>query len=73
MFFAVIVVPRFGDDKDVLTLDESFVDGTLDALSCFFLVLVVVSTVKETVAYLDGLGAVSQEFSYHVQVLEFML
>ena len=59
MFFAVVVVPELGDDKDVLTLDESFVYGTLYASSCFFLVLVVVSTVKETVAYFDGLDAVS--------------
>jgi hypothetical protein len=59
MFFAVVVVPELGDDKDVLSLDESFIDGTLDTLSCFFLVLVVVSPVKESVAYLDGLDAVS--------------
>lgn len=55
MFFAVVIVPEFGDDKVVLALDEAFVDSTLDALSCFFLILVVVSTVKETVAYFDGL------------------
>jgi hypothetical protein len=59
MFFAVVVVPELGDNKDILTLDESFVDGTLDALSRFFLVLVIVSTVKETVANFDGLDAVS--------------
>ena len=59
VLFAVVVVPQLGDDKDVLTLDKAFVDGTLDALSCFFLVLVVVSAVKETIAYFDGLGAVS--------------
>jgi hypothetical protein len=70
MFFAVVVVPELGDDKNVLTLDESFVDGTLDALSGFFLVLIVVSTVKKTVAYLDGLDEVSQEVSDYVQFLK---
>ena len=59
VFFAVIVVPELGDDKDVLTLDESFIDGALDALSCFFLVLVVVCAVEETVAYFDSLDAIS--------------
>jgi hypothetical protein len=70
MFFAVVVVPELGDDKNVLTLDESFVDGTLDALPGFFLVLIVVSTVKKTVAYLDGLDEVSQEVSDYVQFLK---
>jgi hypothetical protein len=56
VFLAVVVVPEFGDDEDVFALDESFVDSTLDALSCFFFVLVVVRTVEETVAYFDGLG-----------------
>jgi hypothetical protein len=59
VFLAVIVVPELGDDEDVLTLDESLVDGTLDALSCFLFVLVVVCTVEEAVADFDGLDAVS--------------
>jgi hypothetical protein len=59
VFFAVVVVPELGDDEDVFTLDESFVDGALDALSCFLFVLVVVSAVEETVAYFDGLDAIS--------------
>lgn len=59
VFFAVVVVPELGDDEDVFTLDESFVDGTLDTLSCFLFVLVVVSTVEETVSYFDGLDAIS--------------
>jgi hypothetical protein len=60
VFFAVVVVPELGDDEDVFTLDESFIDGTLDALSCFLFVLVIVSTVEETVAYFDGLdGTIS--------------
>jgi hypothetical protein len=59
VFFAVVVVPELGDDEDILTLDESFVDGTLDTLSCFSLVLVVVSTIEETIAYFDGLDTIS--------------
>lgn len=55
VFFAVVVVPELGDDEDVFALDESFVDGSLDALSCFSLVLVVVGTVEEAVADFDGL------------------
>jgi hypothetical protein len=58
MVFLVVVVPQLGDDKDFFTLDEAFFDGTLDALSCFVLVLVVVGAVEETVADFDGLGNV---------------
>lgn len=55
MVFLVVVVPEFGDDEDVFALDEAFVDGALDALACFVLVLVVVGAVKEAVADFDGL------------------
>lgn len=59
MVFLVIVVPELGDDKDLFTLDEAFVDGTLDALACFALVLVVVCAIEEAVADFDGLRTVS--------------
>ena len=59
VLLAVVVVPKLGDDEDIFTLDESFVDGSLDALSCFFFVLVVVGAIEETVAYFDGLGQIS--------------
>jgi hypothetical protein len=55
MLAAVVVVPEFGGDKDVFTLDQSFIDGTLDTLAGFFLVLVVVCTVKQSIANLNGL------------------
>lgn len=57
--FLVVVVPELGDDKDFFTLDEAFVDGTLDALACFAFVLVVVCTIEEAVADFDGLRTVS--------------
>ena len=59
VFFAVVVVPEFGDDKDVFALDEPFLDGALDALSCFVLVLVIVGAVEEAVACFDGLYGIS--------------
>jgi len=59
VFFAVIVVPELGDDKDVFTFDKAFVDSAFDAFSCFSLVLVVVRAVKETVSDFDGLIPVS--------------
>ncbi len=51
----VVVVPQFGGDENIFTLDEAFIDGSLDSLAGLFLVLVVISTVKESVALLDGL------------------
>jgi hypothetical protein len=56
VFFAMVVVPELGHDKDVFTLDESFVDRSLDALSRFSFVLVVVRTIEQTVADFDSLG-----------------
>lgn len=55
MVFLVVVVPEFGDYEDFFALDEAFVDGALDALACFVLVLVVVCAVEEAVADFDGL------------------
>ena len=59
MVSTVIVVPQLGDDEDLFTLDEPFFDGTLDALACFVLILVVVCTVEQAVADFDGLVGVS--------------
>ena len=59
VLLAVVIVPKLSDDEDIFTLDESFVDSSLDALSCFLFVLVVVGTIEETVAYFDGLGQIS--------------
>ena len=59
-FVAVVeCVPELGDDEQFFTLDEAFVDGTLDALACFAFVLVVVCTIEEAVADFDGLRTVS--------------
>ena len=59
VLLAVVIVPKLSDDEDIFTLDESFVDSSLDALSCFLFVLVVVGTIEETVAFFDGLDQVN--------------
>jgi hypothetical protein len=41
VFAAVVVVPELRGDEDVLALDEAVLDGTLDALTGLFFVLVV--------------------------------
>lgn len=55
MFFSVIVVPQLGRDENLLALDEPVRDGFPDAIAGFFLVLVVVCSVKESVSDFDGL------------------
>jgi hypothetical protein len=55
MLALVVIVPQFGGDEDVFTLDEAFIDGSLDPLASLFFVLVVIGTVKEAVALFDGL------------------
>jgi hypothetical protein len=55
MLAAVIVVPELGGDEDVLALHQTLGDGALDALASLLLVLVVVGTVEQAVAGLDGL------------------
>jgi hypothetical protein len=59
MVFLVVVVPELGDYEDFFTLDEAFLDGALDALAGFALVLIVVCAVEEAVADFDGLRIVS--------------
>lgn len=44
--FLVVVVPELSDNKDVLTLYKAFFDGSLDALACFMLVLVIICPVE---------------------------
>ena len=58
MVFLVVVVPEFGDDEDLFTLDQAFFDCALDALAGFAFVLVVVGAIEEAVADFDGLGFV---------------
>lgn len=55
MLLAVIVVPKFCGDKHFLAFHDSFVNGTLNALTSFFLILVVVCSIKKPVACLDRL------------------
>ena len=46
----VIVVPELRNDEDLFTLHEAFFDGSLDALACFMLVLVIICSVEQAVA-----------------------
>ena len=55
MLLAVVVVPKLRGDEDLLTLYETPINRTLDALTSFFLVLVVVRPIEEPVARLDSL------------------
>ena len=55
MLLAVIVVPKLRCDENLLTLYETLVNCSLDALASLFLVLIVVRSIKEPVARLDGL------------------
>lgn len=50
MLFPVIVVPELCRHEYFLALDETFVNCPLDALTCFLLILIVVRTIKKTVA-----------------------
>lgn len=59
MFPLVVVVPQLGGDEDVLTLYKALLDSSLDALACFLLVLVVVSTIEQTISDFDGLVCIS--------------
>lgn len=61
MLLAVVVIPQLSGDEYVLALDKAFFDGSLDTLAGFFLVLVVVCTIEETISDFDGLVCVSFE------------
>lgn len=61
MLLAVVVVPQLGGDENVLALDKAFLDGSLDALAGFLLVLVVICTIEETIANFNRLVCVSVE------------
>lgn len=47
-------VPELGNEEQLLTLDESVLDGTGNTLANLLLVAVVAGTVKESVSNLDG-------------------
>lgn len=55
MLLAVIVVPKFGGYEDLLALHETVIDGTLDALTSFLLVLVIICSIEEPVTRFYGL------------------
>jgi hypothetical protein len=55
MLSLVIVVPELGGDEDIFTLHEAFLDGAVNALASFLFILVVVRSIKESVARLDRL------------------
>lgn len=61
MLLAVVVVPQLGGDENVLALDKAFLDGSLDTLAGFLLVLVVVCAIEQTIPNFDGLVCVSAE------------
>lgn len=48
-------IPQLGSHKDILPLDETFVDGAPDAFAGFFFVPIVVRAVEQTITGLDGL------------------
>lgn len=56
MLSTVVVVPELGDYEDFLALDKSFLNRTVDALTSFVLVLVIIGTVEKAVANFDSLG-----------------
>lgn len=47
-------VPQLGDDEELLTLDDSFLDGAGNTLTGLLLVAVVAGSVKQTVTSFDG-------------------
>lgn len=55
MLTGMVRVPQFGNDKEIFSLDEALVKGSLETLSDLFLVTVISSSVEQPVASLDGL------------------
>ena len=55
----MIIVPKLRGYKNVFTLYKSFCYGPLDALAGFLLVLVIISSIEESVANFDSLSFVS--------------
>jgi len=51
----VIVVPQLCRDEDVLAFHDTFINGSFDTLARFFFVLVVVCSIEQAVADLDGI------------------
>lgn len=61
MLLAVVIIPQLSGNEDVLAFDNAFIDGSLDTLASFLLVLVVVCAVEEAITDFDGLICVSIE------------
>lgn len=61
MLLAVVVVPELSGDEDFFTLHEALVDSALDTLAGLLFVLVVVRSIEEPVACLDGLVKLSAQ------------
>lgn len=55
MLLAMVIVPKLSSNEDVLTLNKTFIDGTLDTLTCLLFILVIVGTIEQSVPSLDGL------------------
>ena len=52
----MVVVPQLGGDEDVLTLDETSINGATDTFTSFGLVLIIISSVEKSVSFLYGLA-----------------
>ena len=42
----MVVVPQLGGDEDIFPFDQAFVDGPLDALASFVLVLIIICAIE---------------------------
>ena len=60
VFSAVVIVPQLSGDEDFRSCNKALGNGPFNALAGFVLVLIVVCTVEEAVACLDGLDPFQQ-------------
>lgn len=51
----MVIVPQFGRDKYILPLHQPFSNSTLDPLTSFLLILIVVRSVEQPVSGPNGL------------------
>lgn len=55
VLLSMLGVPELGGDEEILTLDDTLIDGSLDALTGFLFVAIYGSLINESVAQLDGI------------------
>jgi hypothetical protein len=51
---SVLGIPEVAGDKEILSLDDALINGSLDALTAFFLVTIYSCLINQSVAQLDG-------------------